>query len=108
MNSKVNETNGLTDPRAYHANVTWKITRTVCWTTPSLRITRLRLLGERFSDQLDVSYCHGFLGDEPVNVDLPFHALPRRTYRTQIVEYAKRDGINAKRLGVFDALSTVF
>lgn len=108
MNNTANETNGLTNPTAYHAEVTDHITRTVCWTTPGLRISRLRLLGERYSNQLDVSYCHGFLGNEPVNVELPFHALTRRTYKTQIVEHAKRDGINAKRLGVFDALSALF
>jgi len=108
MYTKTSETNGLINPTAYHANVTERITRTVCWTTPGLRIARLRLLGERFANQLDVSYCHGFIGDEPVNVDLPFHALPRHAYKTQIVEHAKRDRINAKRIGVFDALSVLF
>ena len=54
-----------------------------------------------------MSYCHGFVGDEPVSVALPFDQLPKRGWARAVVEHAKRDGVHAKRLGILDAVSTL-
>ena len=86
-----------------------KAEKAVDWTDPSLkRIVRLRLLSDPGYPAWDVSYCVGELQDgTPVRVQLPFSQLPRKGMRGAIVEYAKKDGIHAGRLGVFDALSTL-
>lgn len=99
------EVNGLEDPSAYHEAVTNRITRWVPWTEPNLHIIRLRLLSDPGSPAWDVSYCHGMIGGEPVRVILPFDQLPKSYCRCRIVEYAKRDGIYAKGLGIFNAIS---
>ena len=104
---RVNETNGLQNPQAYHAEVTHKIERTVDWTEPGLRITRLRLLTDPGFPVYDVSYCHGHIGDEPVRVRLPFFQLPKRGMMREIIRHAKRDRVYAKGIGIFDALSTL-
>lgn len=77
------------------------------WTDPNLaQITRLRLLGDRDYPYLDISYCHGVLKDgTPVRVKVPFHLLTKKRWRSQIVEYAKQDGVYAKGLGIFDNIS---
>lgn len=98
----------------YHSAVTHRITRAVPWTEPGLKVVRLRLLSDPGFPQWDVSYCHGVLrSGEPVDVTLPFSSLvkpqrhPRRaSLAAQIVEYAQRDGIYAKHLGILDAIST--
>ena len=103
----IDERNGLTNPAEYHAHVTNRIERSVHWTHPGLRIDRLRLLSDRGHPEWDVSYCHGFIGDEPVRVTLPFDRLPKRQWSRAIVEHAQRDGVFAKGLGIFDAISTL-
>jgi hypothetical protein len=95
-------------PEGYHENVTTKIERSVPWTTPGLRITRLRLLTDRDFPAWDVSYCHGFVGNEPVNVTLPFHQLPKGNVNATILKYAKAQGIYAKGLGIFDSISCLW
>ena len=37
----------------------------VYWTEPGLRVVRLRLLSDPGYPEWDVSYCHGYVGDEP-------------------------------------------
>jgi len=101
------EINGLENPTEYHKNVTHSIERTVDWTTKGLKITRLRLVSDIGFPVWDVSYCHGFIGDEPVRVRLPFGHLPKKGMSTAIIEAAKKDGVYAKGLGVFDAISTI-
>jgi hypothetical protein len=99
------ESNGLVNGNEYHAQ--FHGARTVDWSTPGLRVTRLRLLSDPGYPAWDVSYCHGEIGDEKVHVELPFSQLPKRRYLAAIVTHAKRDGVNAKRMGVFDAISTL-
>lgn len=83
------------------------VTRTVDWTQVH-RITRLRLLSDPGFPAWDVSYCTGVMEDgEVVAVSLPFHQLPKRGFRRAIVEYAKRDGIFAKGIGILDNVSTL-
>jgi hypothetical protein len=109
------ETNPI--PADYHEVVTHRIERTVDWTEPGLKILRLRLLSDPGFPMWDVSYCHGVLDGEPVSVQLPFSQLKKKaahygrgydkSIMTQIVDYAKADGIFAKNLGIFDAISTL-
>jgi hypothetical protein len=101
------ETNGLIDAAAYHRTVTDRMTRTVPWTEPGLRITRLRLLSDPGHPVWDVSYVHGQLGDEPVRVAVPFDHLPKGRVSPTIVAHARADGIYAKGLGILDAISTL-
>ena len=103
----INETNPLVDPAKYHEEVTYRIKRTVYWTEPGLKITRLRLLGEKGYPAWDVSYVHGELDGEPVRVQVPFFQLDKRRWKSEIVEHAKEDGVFAKGLGIFEAVSTL-
>lgn len=82
----------------------------VDWADPRLhRITRLRLLTDPGFPAWDVSYCHGILKDgTEVTVLLPFSQLPRRNRNGAILAHAKRDGVYAKGIGVFDALSELW
>lgn len=103
------ETNGLIDAAAYHESVTHNIKQSVDWKDRRLKkVTRLRLLSDPGFPVWDVSYCHGVLQNgEPVEVVLPFSQLPKRKVSRTIVNYAKRDGVYAKGLGVLDAISTL-
>ncbi|MAG39684.1 hypothetical protein CMI41_01830 [Candidatus Pacearchaeota archaeon] len=100
-------------PEGYHKEVTYKISKTVDWATPNLTVTRLRLLGgiggafsRNGSWQWDVSYCHGLLNGEPVNIALPFDHLPRN-WKSEIIRHAKAAGIYARKLGILDNVSTL-
>jgi len=105
MLHEINETNGI--PEGYHERITRQIKRTVYWTAPDLKIIRLRFLSDPGFPAWDVSYCHGMIGDEPVRVQLPFDQLPKGNMGKAIVAYAKRDGLFAKGIGIFDAISTL-
>jgi hypothetical protein len=105
----VGESNGLPDGsgQAYHDQ--WANARTVDWTEPHLRVTRLRLLSDPGLPWWDVSYCHGVLchTHEFVRVELPFSQLPKRGFKWAIVQHAKRDRIYAHQLGVLTNISTL-
>ena len=79
----------------------------VDWNNKDLvKITRLRLLSDPGHPVWDVSYCFGQLRDGTnVRVDLPFYQLPKRNVIGTILKYAKRDGVYAKGLGIFDNIS---
>lgn len=102
----VNETNGLINGQDYH-----KVDRSekVDWADGRLaKITRFRLLSDPGMTFWDVSYCHGILKDGTnVTVCLPFFQLNKWKFKKEIVEYAKRDNVYAKGIGIFDALSTL-
>ncbi len=104
------EIGGLTDPEQYQKLFAANYAGTVGWDDPSLsRIIRLRLLGDLDYPGWDVSYCHGVLQGEElktVDVELHFVQLPQN-WKTAIVEHAKRSGVYAKGLGVFQAVSTL-
>lgn len=101
-----NEQNPLPYP-GYHSEDRSTI---VGWDDPSLdKITRLRLLTDKGFPFFDVSYCHGVLKDGTLcRVGLPFSQLPRKGLSRAIVQAAKKDGVHAKRLGVFDNLSILW
>jgi hypothetical protein len=94
------EVGGLSDGAAYHAQFAGA--RHVPWTTPGLRIVRLRMVSDPGFPWWDITYCHGMLGDEPVIVTLPFDQLPRRGWKKAIVKHAQRAGVFALRLGIID------
>jgi hypothetical protein len=99
------ETMGLGNGPEYHKN--YAGARTVQWTEPGLKVTRLRLLSDPGFPVWDVSYCHGEIDGKAVRVELPFSQLPKKGMMGHIVRHAKRDGVHAKNLGVFDAISTL-
>lgn len=107
-NPSIGEVGGLSDGRAYHASIPCGA-RTVDWTEPHLRVTRLRLLSDPGFPAWDVSYCHGWLCStgEIVRVELPFSQLPKRGMRAAIVKAAIRDNVYARGLGVLDNISTL-
>jgi hypothetical protein len=76
------------------------------WKDPALKrfITLELTLG---LDGWLVSYCDGELKTgERVLVTLPFKVLPRWGLRRAIVDYAKRDGVYVKGMGLFDVIYT--
>lgn len=96
------ETNGLEGGQMQELLAT--LTGTVYWNDPSLaRVFRLRLLTDPGFPMYDVSYCYGTLknGDN-VRVSLPFHQLKKATWKSEIIEWAKRDGVFAKGLRIMD------
>lgn len=97
----VGEENGLVDGISYHR--ARGATRRVPWTEPGLVITRLRLLSDPGAPVWDVSYCHGVIGEEHVDVSLPFRQLPK-AWRRALYAEAKASGRFIH--GVFDAVST--
>ena len=105
------ETNGLVDPSKYHEAVTHRIEETLSWDDARLaKITRLRLVSDPGFPAWDLSYCHGVDVDgNPVEVELPFSQLPKGKGRIQkaIIAHAKRDGVFAKGLGIFNSISTL-
>lgn len=96
------ETNGLVGDQMQE--LIDSLTGTVYWNDPQLaRVFRLRLLTDPGFPMYDVSYCYGTLknGDN-VRVSLPFYQLNKRTWKSQIIEAAKRDGVFAKGLHILD------
>lgn len=94
------ETNGLASGQLYHE--LFRGARTVDWTEPGLRITRLRLLGDPGYPFFDVSYCHGAIGDERVVVGLPFSQIPRKGMTSFLIKEARRDHVYLKGTHIFD------
>ncbi len=76
----------------------------VRWTDPRLdKITFIDL--QLILDAWQVTQCEGRLKDgTQVNVSVPFKKLPRYGLRRMIIKHAKKDGVYAKGLGVFDAI----
>ena len=100
------ETMPLTeDGHTFHSR--YSNARTVSWAHPGLKITRLRLLSDPGYPEWDVNYCYGTIGAELVKVELPFSSLPKRRMMKAIIQHAKADGVYAKGVGVFDAMSTL-
>lgn len=79
----------------------------VYWTTPGLRVTRLRLLSDPGFPWWDVSYCHGVLDGRHVRALLPFDQLPKGGVSGTIVQWGKVDGVYARGLGILDCISTL-
>lgn len=76
----------------------------VYWNDPRLKkIVRMRFVTDPGFPLLDVSYCYGELKDgTPVRVSLPFSQLPRKNYHGAMLDYARRDNVFLKGLGVFN------
>ena len=87
------------------AGLTYPGDARVCWKTPGLYVTRLRLLSDPGFPAWDVSYCWGELDGRPVQVILPFSQLPKRGVTRRIISWAKHDGVYAKALGILDNIS---
>lgn len=107
---EIGETNGLIDGPKFHEEWDKKSKgRKLDWSDPELaRITRFRLLSDPGFPFWDVSYILGVTHDgENVDVYNPFSQLPKRGMKRHIIECAKRDGVYAKGLGIFDAISTL-
>jgi len=91
----------LESPIAYHQEERLQI---VPWTQPGLTIARLRLVSDPGHPAWDVSYCHGWLAGEQVQVRLPFDQLPKHNMRRALCDHAKRSGGFID--GLFTAIST--
>ena len=81
----------------------------VDWSHPDLEsVVRLRLVSDPGFPAWDVTYCHGKLKDgRIVHVLLPFNQLPRKGMRRAIVKHAQKCGVFAKKLRIFDNISTL-
>jgi hypothetical protein len=103
----VGEVNGLVNGIAYHneRHAQDGGIDSVCWTTPGLEITRLRLLSDPGFPAWDVSYCHGILHGRHVKVELPFSQLPKHNMKSWLYKEAQKTGVFIK--GLFSSLSTL-
>jgi hypothetical protein len=67
------------------------------------RVTRLRMLTERGYPFMDISYIHATLPDgRTVSVQGTSFRPTRRNTKGSIIEWARSEGFNAKRLGMLD------
>lgn len=106
----VSETNPITEDGHKLREEVYEDYIVVEWTDPQLaKIERLRLLSDPGYPMWDVHYCYGRLkSGQAVKVDLPFDQLRKdRKISAQIVEYAIKDKVYAKGLGIFGAISTL-
>lgn len=105
---EIGEMNGLADGSNYHdrRHAQGEINK-VYWNTKGLKVTRFRMLSDPGFPVWDVSYCHGILNGEYVDVELPFDQLPKRNWKLEVIKYAKLDGVYAKGLGIFENVSTL-
>ena len=101
------ETNGLINGTVYHNQFDENFAGEVYWTTPGLRVARLRLLSDPGFPVWDVSYCHGKLNGKNVRVELPFTQLPKKNFKQFIINEAKKENLFAKGLGILDNISTL-
>lgn len=112
-------TNLLPAGNRYHD--TFHGARHVDWTTPGLRITRFRIISDPGFPAWDVSYCHGYIGEEPVVVDLPFSQLAKFGFKyrrkdgtigkggwkAHLSAWGKKEGVNVWRNGMIENVSTL-
>jgi hypothetical protein len=98
----VNESNPIWTSEANHTNVDFD--EHVTLGDPRLeRIVRLRLLTDPGYPYFDISYCYGKLKDgRYVRIaNTPQH-LRRRALKTDLIAWAKSEGVYAKGLGLLD------
>jgi hypothetical protein len=102
------ETNGLLDGHAYHEAVDYTVQYTLKDVAEAGgHVTRVRLLTEVWPGHgrvADVSYIHATLGNGktvPVRVDVD-NCTPLRQLKGKLIEWAKREGVFAKGLGLLD------
>lgn len=95
--------------------------RTVDWKTPGLRVTRLRLISDPGFPWWDISYCHGYIGDEPVRVELPVSQLKKSGFKfrrkdgtigkggfkAHLYALGKKEGVNVYKMGIIENVSTL-
>lgn len=95
--------------------------REVCWKTEGLKVTRFRMISDPGFDAWDVSYCHGYIGDEPVKVRLPFDQLRKFGFKyrdksgeirkggwkAHVIAWGKKEGVNVFKLGILQNYSTL-
>lgn len=76
----------------------------VHWSHPDLaKIVRMRFVTDPGFPLIDLSYCWGELKDgTPCRVNLPFHQLPKKSYHGAMLDYARRDKVFLKGLGIFN------
>jgi hypothetical protein len=103
----VGEVNGLVDGISYHNSRYAQEggVEKVCWTTPGLEITRLRMLSDPGFPYWDISYCNGVLNGRHVDVLLPFSELPKYKMKTALYKEAQATGKFIK--GLFSSISTL-
>tara|TARA_R110002020_G_scaffold36080_5_gene108507 strand:+ start:1559 stop:1891 length:333 start_codon:yes stop_codon:yes gene_type:complete len=93
-------TNSLQPKNRYHddyRNANW-----VDWSTKGLKVTRLRIATDQFATWWDISYCHGTYNGEKVVIDLPFDRLPKKNFKKYIINWAIKEKVYAKGLGILD------
>jgi hypothetical protein len=67
------------------------------------RVTRLRMLTDRGCPFLDISYIHATLPDGRTVSVLGTSTQPdKRNIKGSLIEWARREGFNAKALGMLD------
>lgn len=101
------ESNNLHDLMGPEEIAQYHKAATVDWTDPQLSmITRLRLVSDPSFPFWDLSYCWGILKDgTKVKVAVPLYQVPKNNVKGFIIEQAKKDGVFAKGLGIFEAIS---
>lgn len=93
-------------PKGYHSELP---VEALDWTSSRLaKIERMRFLSDPGFPVWDVSYCTGRNTDgKKVTVRLPFDQLPKGKGRfwPAMYKFAKRDGVDLRKLRVFQAIS---
>lgn len=82
-------------------------TEKIEWTNKRLhKVLVLRMV--RKNERYYVTYCMGQMVDGYLcEVKLPFESLSKRTWKTELIDYARADKVFCKDLGVFASISLV-
>jgi len=102
-----------TNPLNASEKLTWDEVHSehIYWDDPRLaKVTRLRLVTDgRMDPTWGLSYCWGELKDGTrCVVSVPFMVLPKTDMMGALIKLANKDGVNLKKLGVFDAISKLW
>lgn len=82
----------------------WENARYVEMCEPNLIIIRVALLQHDapYGFMYDCSYILGMVGDEHVYVISPFDYWDRRTWKTDLISWGRRNDVYIKKLEIFD------
>lgn len=102
MQTRIHETNPAPQGYAFAT-----VPQASCyWTAPTLKMTRLRLTSDQGFPMWDVSYAHGRIltseGWVAVEVLLPFHQVPKHNITGFILDWARKENVYARGMGILD------
>ncbi|AZV01736.1 hypothetical protein HOV00_gp29 [Microbacterium phage Schubert] len=102
----VRETNGLENGHEYHSTVDYESITLAELKARGGHISRVRILTgvwPGLGRMADISYIHGTVQGRPVAIRVDVeNGIPLRNLKGEFIEWAKREGVYAKGIGLLD------